>query len=99
TTQDPLHGYCSIIYASDFFPLLDEENDCIVHTLRGLVSSEPSSLLCGSHLHSDDQEKDSYTGAILCHSPQIWTEMWDGTIFGMGETEVETSPRGRTVYL
>ncbi|KAI6098237.1 hypothetical protein EDD16DRAFT_1659440 [Pisolithus croceorrhizus] len=25
----------------------------------------------------------------ICHSPESWTELWDGTVFTKGEVEVE----------
>ncbi|KAF9240246.1 hypothetical protein BU15DRAFT_61573 [Melanogaster broomeanus] len=94
TSLNPLCGRCSVINASAFFHLFTEEKQLhVARALAGLLSSEPGSLICGTHLGL--QEPGTWTDNVLggkfdifCHSPKSWEAMWDG-VFTMGEVKVE----------
>ncbi|KAI6039680.1 hypothetical protein EDC04DRAFT_2568253 [Pisolithus marmoratus] len=108
TSLNPLHGRCSIIYASCFLHLFTEEQQVhLGRALAGLLSPEPGSLICGIQISMKEKgSKPMVFGSseytMFCHSPQSWTELWDGTVFEKGEVEVKTnvwevSATGQTV--
>ncbi|KAF9240247.1 hypothetical protein BU15DRAFT_74163 [Melanogaster broomeanus] len=96
TSLNPLRGHCSVINASAFFHLFTEEKQLhVARALAGLLSSEPGSLICGTHHGA--QEPTMSTDNILRgkfeifrHSPKSWEAMWDG-VFSMGKVKVEAS--------
>lgn len=103
TSLTPLLGHVSACHASSLFHLFDEEDQSnLAHSLAGLLSPEPGSMIFGVHVAKDVR---GYRGAIgtsapkFCHSPESWTELWDGEIFHKGTVEVktvlmETNPEG-----
>ncbi|XP_006457973.1 hypothetical protein AGABI2DRAFT_183081 [Agaricus bisporus var. bisporus H97] len=91
----PLQGHISVIHASSFFHLFDEEKQlALAKQLASLLSSEPGSIIFGSHgglaAGGIDQSK-IYAGdrQMFCHSPETWTDLWDGTVFRRGIVKVE----------
>jgi len=96
TSLNPLRGHCSVINASSFFHLFNEERQLhAARALAGLLSSEPGSLICGIHLGAQEAGvwTDNVAGGkfdLFCHSPKSWRAMWDG-LFTMGEVKVEAS--------
>ncbi|KAF9238203.1 hypothetical protein BU15DRAFT_75364 [Melanogaster broomeanus] len=94
TTLNPLHGRLSVIHASNFFHLFNEPKQLhMAHALAGLLSPEPGSIIFGGNRGGHEKgtvaEMDS-TMEVFCHSPQSWTELWDGVVFPKGHVEVET---------
>jgi hypothetical protein len=94
TSLNPLHGRISAIHASGFFHLFDESKQLhLARALAGLLSPVPGSIICGRHraLPEKGTTVQRLLGAsMFCHSPQTWTEMWDGVIFPKGSIEVDT---------
>ncbi|KAL4064872.1 hypothetical protein V8B97DRAFT_1199661 [Scleroderma yunnanense] len=94
TSLNPLHGHCSVINASAFFHLFDEEKQLhFARALAGLLSPEPGSIICG--IQTGKKEKGIVTqveqGAqydLFAHSPESWEEMWNGMVFEKGEVQV-----------
>ena len=94
TTLNPLHGRVSAIHASSFFDLFDEEKQLhLARALAGLLSAEPGSMICGLHVGSPvkgftlcpaHRDHD-----LFCHSPESWTELWDGLVFEKGVVAVQ----------
>ncbi|KAF8838070.1 hypothetical protein BDN67DRAFT_982813 [Paxillus ammoniavirescens] len=61
----------------------------------GLLSPEPGSIICGGNwgLPEKGLVMESFFGSfmeVFCHSPQTWTEMWDGVVFPKGSVKVDT---------
>ncbi|KAF9240249.1 hypothetical protein BU15DRAFT_74165 [Melanogaster broomeanus] len=94
TSLNPLRGHCSVINASAFFHLFTEEKQLhVARALAGLLSSEPGSLICGTHVGAQEPGMLADKGGkfeLFCHSPKSWEAMWDG-VFTMGEAKVEAS--------
>lgn len=97
TTLTPLLGHVSAIHASSFFHLFDEPQQLeLARALAGLLSPEPGSLIFGEH--GGKPEKGYRTDAPprasgdyqFCHSPESWTELWDGIVFKKGTVKAET---------
>ncbi|KIJ16063.1 hypothetical protein PAXINDRAFT_76139 [Paxillus involutus ATCC 200175] len=96
TSLNPLHGRISVIHASNFFHLFSESRQLhLAHALAGLLSPEPGSIICGGNwgLPEKGLVVESFFGSfmeVFCHSPQTWTEMWDGVVFPKGSVKVDT---------
>lgn len=99
TALTPLHGHCSVINASAFFSCFTEEQQLhVARALAGLLSPVPGSIITGGHPGAT--VKGNYPHSCLnidydvfCHSPESWTELWDGTVFAKGEVKVTTRLR------
>ncbi|KAI6114468.1 hypothetical protein F5141DRAFT_1187972 [Pisolithus sp. B1] len=97
TSLNPLHGQCSVVYASAFLHLFTEEQQLhLGRALAGLLSPEPGSLICGIQICKKEKGDvpiafGSSVHTLFCHSPQSWAELWDGTVFRKGEVEVKSS--------
>lgn len=101
TSLNPLHGRVSAIHASSFFHLFDEEKQAhLAYALGWLLSPLPGSMIIGSHsgapekgLRTDKVEGDDGVECgsltMFCHSPESWTELWDGQVFKKGTVKVE----------
>ncbi|KAI0757381.1 hypothetical protein C8Q80DRAFT_1090761 [Daedaleopsis nitida] len=98
TSLNPLRGHVSVIHASSFFHLFSEERQLeLARALAGLLSPEPGSMLLGSHggrpvkgLRIEASRANSHGIPMFCHSPESWTELWDGTVFEKGTVKVAT---------
>ncbi|RPD81612.1 hypothetical protein L226DRAFT_474830 [Lentinus tigrinus ALCF2SS1-7] len=94
---NPLRGHVSVIHASSFFHLFDEEKQFkLAQSLAGLLSPEPGSMILGSHggrpekgFRTESSRTNSHGMTMFCHSPESWTELWDGQIFKKGTVKVE----------
>jgi len=94
----PLSGHLSAIHASSFFHLFDEPQQFeLARALAGLLSPEPGSLIFGEHgakpvkgYRTDAPPRQDGTYQF-CHSPESWTELWDGVVFNKGTVKVETT--------
>jgi len=96
TTLSPLHGHVSVILASSFFHLFDEPQQLeLARALAGLLSPEPGSFIFGEQ--GAKPVKGYRTEAPpradgtfqFCHSPETWSELWDGVVFKKGTVKVE----------
>lgn len=91
TSLNPLRGRVFAIHASSFFHLFGQEKQLYVaHALAGLLSPEPGSVIFG--LHVGNSEKGFITHRehqMFCHSPESWTQLWDGLVFGKGVVNVQ----------
>ncbi|KAF8491240.1 hypothetical protein F5888DRAFT_1928794 [Russula emetica] len=96
TSLNSLHGRVFAIHASAFFHLFDEEKQLhLARALAGLLSPEPGSKIFGRHIGAP--EKKGFEPSIMrrdhrlwCHSPESWTELWDGLVFEKGVVKVQT---------
>jgi hypothetical protein len=95
TSLNPLKGHVSVIHASAFFHVFNEEKQLqIARILAGLLSPLPGSVIFGQHLGLPDKgiraELFGKGGrSIFCHSPQSWEAMWDGEVFEKGTVKVD----------
>ncbi|KAI0639003.1 hypothetical protein C8Q77DRAFT_23265 [Trametes polyzona] len=98
TSLNPLRGHVSAIHASAFFHLFDEDQQLyLARALGGLLSPEPGSMILG--VHGGRKEKGFRIetglnsvwrdGPMFCHSPESWTELWDGQVFKKGTVKVD----------
>ncbi|KAF9223014.1 hypothetical protein BS17DRAFT_782144 [Gyrodon lividus] len=96
TSLNPLHGRISAIHASNFFHLFSESKQLhLARALAGLLSPVPGSIICGGNWGLPEKGtmvERLFNGSLelFCHSPQTWTEMWDGVVFPKGCVEVDT---------
>jgi hypothetical protein len=97
TSLNPLHGRAFAIHASAFFHLFGEGKQLhLARALAGLLSPEPGSMIFGLHIGAP--EKKGFEPSIIrkdhhrmwCHSPESWTELWDGLVFEKGVVKVQT---------
>jgi hypothetical protein len=92
TSLNPLHGRVSVIHASFFFHLFNEENQLhAARALAGLLSAAPGSMIFGQHLALPEKgfrSVESYR--LFCHSPATWADLWDGQVFEKGSVKVQT---------
>ncbi|KIJ70497.1 hypothetical protein HYDPIDRAFT_78643 [Hydnomerulius pinastri MD-312] len=94
TSLNPLRGHCSVIIVSAFFHMFNEEKQLhVARALAGLLSAEPGSLICGTHVGAQTpgiiSEPTTSKADMFCHSPKTWEAMWNGTVFELGEVKVE----------
>ena len=94
TSLNPLHGRVFAIHASLFFHLFNEEKQLhVARAFAGLLSKEPGSVIFGWQRGSPEKELSQL--AVLgdhrafCHSPESWTELWDGLVFEKGVVKVQ----------
>ena len=91
----PLQGHVSVVHASSFFHLFEEEEQLkLARQLATLLSPLPGSTIFG--MHGGRSAKgfraemiNSCVSHMFCHSPESWTDLWDGEIFRKGSVEVE----------
>ena len=96
TSLNPLRGRVFAIHASSFFHLFNEEKQLhVARALAGLLSPEPGSMVFGAHIAVPEGK--GFEPSIMrkdhrmwCHSPESWTELWDGLIFKKGTVKVQT---------
>ncbi len=94
TSLNPLHGRVFAIHASAFFHLFDEEKQLhVARALAGLLSPEPGSVIFGLQVGPFADEKGFGRGdyGTWCHSPESWTQLWDGVVFEKGVVNVRTT--------
>jgi hypothetical protein len=92
---NPLHGRVFAIHASSFFHLFDEEKQLhVARALAGLLSPEPGSVIFGMQVglpeKGFEQSAVNRDHWMWCHSPESWTQLWDGLIFENGVVNVQT---------
>jgi hypothetical protein len=92
TSLTPLQGHISAIHASSFFHLFDKDKQfALAKQLATLLSPQPGSVIFGSHgsLPVKHVRTPSVGRNMFCHSPESWTELWDGVIFNKGTVNIE----------
>jgi hypothetical protein len=95
TSLNPLRGRVSAIHASSFFHLFGEEKQLyLARALAGLLSPEPGSIIFGLHVGLAEKgftpPASGRNYRLFCHSPETWTQMWDGQVFEEGAVVVQT---------
>jgi len=94
TSLNPLHGRAFAIHTSNFFHLFGEEEQLhVARAFAGLLSQEPGSVIFG--VQGSAAEKGFSASALgdhrlWLHSPESWTELWDGIVFEKGVVNVQT---------
>ncbi|KAF9007611.1 hypothetical protein BDQ17DRAFT_1238084 [Cyathus striatus] len=94
----PLQGHISVVHASSFFHLFNEEKQLeLARQVASLLSPSPGSVIFGSHggrpVKGYRIEGNASTSSpnMFFHSPQSWTELWDGIVFRKGSVRVEAT--------
>ncbi|KAG6330112.1 hypothetical protein ID866_8978 [Astraeus odoratus] len=104
TSLNPLRGHCSVINASAFFSCFSEELQLrVARAIGGLLSPVPGSIICGYQPGAVTKGKYIYPFLgndidVYCHTPETWTELWDGGVFAKGEVKVATHLAERSVF-
>ncbi|PIL34359.1 hypothetical protein GSI_03134 [Ganoderma sinense ZZ0214-1] len=91
TSLNPLRGHVSAIHAANVFHLFSEAEQLrLARGLAGLLSPLPGSIIAGSHCGAHEKsEKTASKFMQFLHSPESWTELWDGEVFARGTVKVE----------
>ena len=95
TSLNPLHGRVFGIHASSFFHMFGEEEQLhVARALAGLLSPEPGSVIFGMQV---GLAKKGFDPSVVrrdhrtwSHSPESWTQLWDGLVFENGVVNVQT---------
>ena len=97
TSLNPLHGRVFAIHATAIFHLFGEERQLhLARALAGLLSPEPGSMIFGAHIAVPENKGfepsigRSNHHRMWCHSPESWTELWDGLVFEKDVVKVQT---------
>jgi len=105
TSLTPLNHHVSVIHASAFFHLFNQEQQHqLAHLLGSLLSSQPGSIILGIHGALEDTEENKAGKVIylpdgqvrnFAHSPTSWKDLWTGKngVFRPDEAKVETETR------
>ncbi|OJA09532.1 hypothetical protein AZE42_06994, partial [Rhizopogon vesiculosus] len=99
TSLNPLHGRVSVIHATTFFHLFEEDRQLhMARALAGLLSPEPGSIIFGGHTGAQEKGivNQVFGGleiGMFAHSPESWIAMWDGEVFEKGMVKVEAEFR------
>ncbi|KAI0699604.1 hypothetical protein C8T65DRAFT_580986 [Cerioporus squamosus] len=96
TSLNALHGHVSVVSVCSVFHVFDEAGQLqLARAIAGLLSPEPGSMVIG--IHSGRPEKGTFVTraggrdvSTFYHSPQSWTQLWDGELFVEGTVRVET---------
>ena len=105
TSLNPLRGHVAAVHAGALFHLFSEERQTtLALALAGLLSPEPGSMIVGSQAgaphkgvrvitRAPDHVPRATSPALsqFCHSPESWTELWDGQVFKRGSVKVEAA--------
>lgn len=89
----PLQGHLTFVYASLLFHLFDKAQQAFVaKSLASLLSPQPGSTIFGLHVAQPTAGTYTWSGVgdVYCHSPETWTELWNGEIFRRGTVRVHT---------
>jgi len=88
----PMQGHISVIHASSFFHLFNDDGQLeVAQRLASLLSPAKGSIIFGSHVARPEkgwQGSDEYDERMFCHSPESWKELWDGQVFERGTVKV-----------
>ncbi len=101
TSLNPLHGHVAAIHASSFFHLFNEEQQLhLARAMAGLLCPLPGSMIIGTHAGAFEKGAETHdvgggngssggSVTMFCHSPESWTELWDGQVLKNGKVTVE----------
>jgi hypothetical protein len=93
TSLTPFRGRLSAIYAGSFFHLFNEEQQLkLAQRLGSLLSPEPGSMILGCQVVLEERstnQREVNGTLFFCHTPESWTEVWDGQVFRKGSVKVE----------
>ncbi|KAF9465289.1 hypothetical protein BDZ94DRAFT_1214767 [Collybia nuda] len=98
TSLTPIQGHISAIYATHFFHLFDFTKQLeLAHRIASLLSPIPGSIAFGMHIGLPEKgwryevaaNADKTPYKMFYHSPESWTEMWDGEVFKKGSVKVD----------
>jgi SAM-dependent methyltransferase len=88
TSLQPFKGHISVIHASSFFHLFDEEKQHqMARIFASLLSPEPGSIIFGCHVGKSVKGfnvSPRSSRKMFCHSPKSWRGLWDGEAFEKG---------------
>jgi len=97
TSLNSLHGRVLAIHASSFFHMFGEEKQLhVARALAGLLSPESGSVIFGMQVGLPEKGFDPLVvhwhrdHRMWCHSPESWTQLWDGLVFENGMVNVQT---------
>jgi len=83
-----LQGEISVIHASAFFHLFDQQRqETLTNLLASLLEEKPGSLILGSHV-GQAVAGSFWEGRGYGHSPESWIELWE-SVLGKGACEVK----------
>jgi hypothetical protein len=91
-TLTELRGHVSVIHASSFFHLFDEEKQFeLAERVASLLDPRPGSIIFGSHGGMPVKgQREGILRKAFSHSPESWTELWEEQIFKKGQVKVTT---------
>lgn len=91
-TLTELRGLVSAISVCAVFHVFSkaQEQLQLARAIASLLSPEPGSIIVGlqSGLREAGMRKGD-TFDMFCHSPESWTELWDGQVFKKGTVKVD----------
>lgn len=91
-TLTELRGHISVIHASSFFHLFNEEEQFeLAKRIGSLLDVRPGSIIFGSHAGLPYKGQRQGFIKSFSHSPQSWTELWEEQIFEKGQVKVTTT--------
>jgi hypothetical protein len=86
---NPLRGHVSAIFVSSFFHLFPDDAQLrAARALAGLLSPAPGSMIFGKQIGLPEDCEASSARRRFCHTPQSWSELWDGEVFPKGTVRV-----------
>ncbi|KAJ7600243.1 hypothetical protein C8J56DRAFT_909746 [Mycena floridula] len=89
----PLQGHVSVINMARLFHLFDQEQQLeLARQAASLLSPLPGSTICGVHITGFNRIHRYFQNAFQ-HSPESWTELWDGIVFDKGSVKVVTETK------
>ena len=95
TSLNPLRHHVTVIHASALFHLFSIDQQLVLaRALAGLLSPTPGSCILGWNTGSDEAGFVEFEDGVshpkqYCHSPESWTEMWNGVVFQRGAVTVQ----------
>ncbi|KAI0737401.1 hypothetical protein C8Q80DRAFT_1115292 [Daedaleopsis nitida] len=91
-TLSELRGHVSAIGLCAVFHLFSTEEAQLqlARSLASLLSPEPGSMIFGWHNGLPEKGiKKGHSFDMFCHTPESWTELWDGLVFQKGTVKVD----------
>ncbi|KAF9524847.1 hypothetical protein CPB83DRAFT_860575 [Crepidotus variabilis] len=85
---NPLRGKLSVVHASSFFHLFEEEKQRnLAWRLAALLIPKPGSVIFGRHIATPEVgirrfARRGQSREMFCHSPLSWKQLWGKEIFG-----------------
>ena len=92
-TLTELRGHISVIHASSFFHLFNEDKQFeLAKRVASLLDPSPGSIIFGVHGGTPVKgARKLFNVEGFRHSPESWTELWEEQIFKEGQVKVTTS--------